>query len=141
MDKKKTEQERRRDLRLGLEKPLTLVFSIKKNKGIFKLHTKKSFRVQNLSLGGISIELPPLTQKQIDRVIGGQDQLILELNIPSLKKPLRLPAKIAWLHKKDTSGKPTYVAGLSFEDLNAADREKLLSQLIGICLKSKVDII
>jgi c-di-GMP-binding flagellar brake protein YcgR len=141
MDKKKTEQERRRDLRLGLEKPLTLEFSIKKNKGIFKLHTKKSFRVQNLSLGGISIELPPLTQKQIDRVIGGQDQLILELNIPSLKKPLRLPAKIAWLHKKDTSGKPTYVAGLSFEDLNAADREKLLSQLIGICLKSKVDII
>jgi c-di-GMP-binding flagellar brake protein YcgR len=141
MDKKKTEQERRRDLRLGLEKPLTLVFSIKKNKGIFKLHTKKSFRVQNLSLGGISIELPPLTQKQIDRVIGGQDQLILELNIPSLKKPLRLPAKFAWLHKKDSSGKPIYVAGLSFEDLNAADREKLLSQLIGICLKSKVDII
>ena len=141
MDKKQSERERRRDLRLGPEKPLTLKFCIKKSKGIFKLRAKKDFRVENMSLGGISIELPSLTQKQIDRVISGQDKLILELNIPSLKKPLRLPGKIAWLHKKDTSGKPIYVAGLSFEDLNAADREKLLSQLIGICLKSKVDII
>ena len=140
MDKKKTEQERRRDLRLGLEKPLTLRFRIKRSKGIFKLRAKKTFRVENMSLGGISIELPPLNQKQIDRVISGQDQLILELNIPSIKKPLRLPGKIAWLHKKDSSGNPIYVAGLSFEDLNARDREKLLSQLIGICLKNKVDI-
>ena len=140
MENKKTEQERRRDLRLGLEKPLTLRFQIKSNKGIFKLRAKKNFRVENMSLGGISIELPPLDQKQIDRVINGQDQLILELNIPAIKKPLRLPGKIAWLHKKDSAGKTIYVAGLSFQDLNAQDREKLLSQLIGICLKSKVDI-
>ena len=141
MDKKKTEQERRRELRVEMEKPFTLRFQIKSNKGIFKLRAKKIFRVENMSLGGISIELPPLSQKQIDRVMNGEDQLILELNIPSLKKPLRLPGKIAWLHKKDSAGKPVYVAGLSFQDLNAADREKLLSQLIGICLKSKVDII
>jgi c-di-GMP-binding flagellar brake protein YcgR len=140
MDKKKTEQERRRDLRVGMEKPFTLRFQIKSNKGIFKLRAKKNFRVENMSLGGISIELPPLDQKQIDRVIKGQDQLILELNIPALRKPLRIPGKIAWLQKKDSAGKPIYVAGLSFEDLNEADREKLLSQLIGLCLKSKVDI-
>jgi c-di-GMP-binding flagellar brake protein YcgR len=140
MDKKKSGQERRKDLRLGLEKPLTLRFQIKRNKGVFKLRAKKAFRVDNLSLGGISIELPPLSEKQLGRIINGQDQLILELNIPSIKKPLKLPGKIAWLHKKDGSGKPIYVAGLSFKDLNAADREKLLSQLIGICLQSKVDI-
>ena len=141
MDKKKMEQERRKDLRVGMEKPFALRFQIKSNKGLFKLRAKKTFRVENMSLGGLSIELPPLKQKQIDRVINGQDQLILELNIPAIKKPLRLPGKIAWLRKKDSAGKSVYVVGLSFDDLNEADREKLLSQLIGICLKGKVDII
>jgi len=140
MDKKKRDQERRRDLRLGLEKPLTFKFQIKSSKGVFKLQTKKAFRVENMSLGGISVELPPLSEKQLEKVLNGQDQLILELNIPDIKKPLKLPGKIAWLHRKDHGGKPVYIAGLSFDDLDPADREKLLSQLIGICLKSKVDI-
>lgn len=138
MDKKT--QEKRKDLRVGMEKPFLLRFQIKSNKGIFKLRAKKNFRVENMSLGGLSLELPPLQQKQLDRIMNGQDQLILELNIPAFKKPLKLPGKIAWLHKKDNAGKSTYVAGLSFEDLNSADREKLLAQLIAICLKNKVDI-
>jgi c-di-GMP-binding flagellar brake protein YcgR len=138
MDKKA--QERRRDVRVGTEKPLTLRFQIKRGKGIFKSRARKNFRVENMSLGGLSIELPPLKEKQLERIIQGKDQLILELNIPQIKKPLRLPGKIAWMHKKDSAGKSVYVAGISFDELSEVNREKLLSQLIGICLKGKVDI-
>ncbi len=138
MDKKP--EERRKDLRLGIGSPLTLSFRIKKNKGLFKLQPKQIFQVDNMSLGGISVELPPLDQKQLDRVKNGLDQLVVELKISYLKKPLKLPGKIAWLQKKDKDGKPTYIAGLSFNDLSDSDRDKLLSQLIGICLKTKVII-
>lgn len=140
MEKEKTAQERRKEIRLGLETPLSFRFQIKSNKGTFKLQPKKTFRAGNMSLGGISIELPPMKQKQLERIINGEDQLVLELTVPNIKHPLRLTGKIAWLHTKHNADKPIYVAGLSFEDLNTMEREKLLLQLIGICLKSSVKI-
>lgn len=141
MEKKITHKERRKDLRISVPKLFTIKFRIKKEKGIFNLRPKKITRAENMSVGGIRIELPALDKKQIDRVIDGKDKLILELNIPYLKRPLRFTGKIVWLAKKDLRGKTTHVAGLSFEGLKGKDAETILHQLINLCLRESCNII
>ena len=140
MDKKIIGKEKRRDLRIFMKKPFMLRCQIKKQKELFKLRPKKLSHAENMSVGGMSIELPVLDQGQIDRIINGQDKLILELNIPSLKKPLKVTGKIVWLKKRDRTGRTVYVTGLSFQDLKEKDREKVLLQLVNLCLKSIANI-
>jgi len=140
MENKRANEERRRDLRLDMAKPFMLRLQIKKQKGLFKLRPKEVSAAENMSVGGISIELPTLDQRQIERIIKGQDELILELDIPRFNKPLKATGKIVWLEKRDRKGRTVYMAGLSFRDLKEKDREKLLLQLINLCLKSRVNI-
>lgn len=135
MQKKNNYKERRRDLRIGMPKPLMVRFRIEKQKGIFNLRPKKIARAKNISVGGMFIELPALTAEQVDRIIEGKDKLILELEIPEAKRPIRIRGRITRLEKRDKFGKPIYVAGLSFEDIKEKDREEILHQLISICLK------
>lgn len=136
MDKKRIDKERRKDLRVGISKPFTIRFQIKKRKGLFALRPKKIAQAKNISVGGMFIELPTLDQKQMDRIIGGQDKLILELETPEIRRPIKVLGRITRLEKRDRYGKSTYVAGLSFEDIKEKDREKILHQLISLCLKS-----
>lgn len=135
MDRKRVEKEKRRDLRVGVSKPFVLKFQIQKSKGIFKLPSKKFAISDNISVGGMSIELPALDQSQIDKIAKGQDKLVLELDIPSLKKPLRIIGKIVWLEKKDRRGQTVYRTGISFEGIKEKDREEILRSLISLCLK------
>lgn len=132
---KKIDKERRRDLRIGISRPFTVRFQIKKQKEIFSLWHKRFARAKNISVGGMFIEFPTLNQRQMDRIIGGKDKLILELETPDTKRPIRIMGRITRLEKRDKYGKPIYLAGLSFEDIKEKDREKILHQLINICLK------
>ncbi len=140
MDRKIIKEERRRDLRIFMKKPFILRFQIKKQKEILKLRPKKLSQAEDMSVGGMSIELPTLDQSQMDRIIKGQDKLILELNIPSIKKPLKVAGKIVWLKKRDKRNRTVYVTGVSFQDLKGKDREKVLLQLVNLCLKSIANI-
>ena len=136
MGKKKIETEKRKDLRINTSEPLTLKFQIKKQKGIFSLRHKKTTHTKNIRVRGMRIELKILEKKKIDKIIEGKERLVLELNIPSLKKPLKITGKIVWLEKRDIHGRNIYVTGVSFEGLSEKDREKILNQLINICIKN-----
>lgn len=140
MEKQNNNKERRKDLRVGMSKPFMIRFQIKKEKGIFNLRPKKLASAKNMSVGGMFIELPLLGQEQLDRVIKGKDKLILELEIPEIKRPIRIGGRITRLEKRDKYGKPIYVAGLSFEDIKEKDREQVLHHLINFCLKSGCSI-
>lgn len=140
MNKKNSDRERRKDLRVGMPKPLMVRFRIEKQKGIFKLRPKKIARAKNMSVGGMFLELPHLQEGQLDRIIKGKDKLILELETPEARRPIRIKGKITRLEKRDRYGKPIYVAGISFEDIKEKDREEILRRLITICLKSGCSI-
>lgn len=140
MEKKIIDSERRKDLRLGIAKPLMLRFQVKRQEDIFNLLSKKVAAAEDMSVGGISMELPALDRGQIERIIKGQDKLVLELEVPRLRKPLKIIGKIVWLKKRDRRGRTVHVAGISFAGIKEKDREKLLLQLINLCLKSKANI-
>lgn len=136
MDKKNTGQDKRQDLRIVAHKPFMIKFKIEKQKEVFNLKPKKLATVQNMSVGGMSVELPDLKEGQADRIIDGKDRLILELKTPQAKKPIRIKSKIIRLEKKTKDGKPVYIAGLSFKDIKEDEREEILHQLMSICLES-----
>jgi len=134
MDKKQVAQEKRRDLRLSTAVPFTLKLHIKKAKEIFNLRPKKTAEAQNISVGGVRIELPLLESRQIDRIIDGKDKLVLELDISYLKRPIKVLGKIVWLEKRDRHGKTFYVAGICFEGVSEKKREDILKQLVNVSL-------
>lgn len=123
MDRNKESGEKRKDIRLNVAKSLIIKL---------QLPFKKPAAAENISTGGICIELPLLTQRQIKSITSGKKDLILELELSGLKKPLRIKGKIAWWQKKD---KPSGVAGISFEGLKEKDREEILRELLNLCLK------
>jgi hypothetical protein len=135
MDRKKSEKEKRVDLRIGVHKSFPVKFQIKKPRGIFNLQAKQFTRAQNMSVGGMQLELPFLDRQRIERIIEGKDKLVLEFAIPSARKPLKVIGKIIWLAKKDRRGKTVYVAGVSFEGIKEEEQEKILRQLVNSCLK------
>ena len=140
MVKRKIEVEKRKDLRVETAEPITLKFRVKTQKGIFRFCRKKTARSRNLSVGGMRIELPLIEREEIENIIEGKKKLILELDIPHLKKPLKITGKLVWLEKRDMRGKNAYVTGVSFEGLSEKDREKILNQLINICIKNGCNI-
>jgi hypothetical protein len=140
MEKSGPDTERRKDLRLGIPTPFLIRINISKGKGIFKLRPKRFASTRNISTSGILLDSLVLNQNQMGRIISGQDRLILELDIPYLKKPLRITGKIIWSGKKDKRGKTVYEAGISFEDIKEKDRERLLPLLVNLCLKGKAKI-
>lgn len=142
MEKKNKHKEKRKDLRVGMSHPFLVRFQIKKQKGILHhLRPKKFASAKNMSVGGMFIELLTLKQGQLDRIISGQDKLILELQIPQIKRPLKFRGKITRLEKRDKYGKHMYLAGLCFEDIKEEDRERILHQLVSICLKTGCSIV
>ena len=132
--------ERRKDLRLSLLAPVSIKINISQGKGILQLQRKKKASPKNISISGIQLDSLKLSQHQMERVVNGKDKLALELEIPYLKKPLRVTGKIIWTAKKDKHGKTTYEAGISFKDIREKDREKLLPLLLSLCLKGKAKI-
>ena len=133
-------QERRKDLRLGILTPASIKINITQGKGILQLQRKKKASPKNISISGIQLDSLKLSQHQMERVVNGKDKLALELEIPYLKRPLRVTGKIIWTVKKDKHGKTTYEAGVSFKDIREKDREKLLPLLLSLCLKGKAKI-
>ncbi|MFH0877008.1 MAG: PilZ domain-containing protein [Candidatus Omnitrophota bacterium] len=129
-------QERRRDPRLGIFESLPIKFRIKKSGWLFSLVSKKTGAVQNMSVGGMFLELPFLKDKNAVRIMKGQAQLILEIKASRTRKPIRIKARVLRLEKGGATHKPMYVAGLSFEDIKEKDREEILHQLVSICLQS-----
>ena len=132
--------ERRKDLRLDMFEPLLIRFFISKGKSIFKLHPKKSASTRNISINGALLELLTLKEGQVGKMITGRDKLTIELEIPLLKRPLRIRGKIVWVGKKDKHGKIVYETGICFEDIKAKDRVKILPLLVNLCLKGKAKI-
>ncbi|MEW6101764.1 MAG: PilZ domain-containing protein [Candidatus Omnitrophota bacterium] len=136
----KNNKESRRDLRVTTSEPFIMKFQIQKHKKLVDLAPKQLVRAENISVGGMRLELPVLDEKEINRIISGQDKLVLELNIPPLQKPLKVNGKIIWLQKRDKKGKTAYVAGVTFEGLGEKEREEILDRLVNICLKSGCQI-
>lgn len=134
MNKKQINEEKRRDLRLSTALPLTLKLNIKKTREILSLHPKRTAQAENVSVGGVRIELPLFDRKEIDRLIDGKDKLVLEFDIPYLKRPIKVLGKIVWLEKRDKAGKTLHVAGICFEDIKEKDREEILKELVNISL-------
>ena len=132
--------ERRKDLRLSVLSPVAIKINITQGKGILRLRRRKKALPRNISISGILLDSLTLNQHQLGRVVDGSDKLVLELEIPYLKRPLRVTGKIIWSAKKDKHGKTTYEAGISFKDIREKDREKLLPLLLGLCLKGKAKI-
>ena len=132
--------ERRKDLRLSLLAPVSIKINISQGKGILQLHRRKKASPRNISISGILLDSLTLSQHQMGRMVNGKDKLVLELEIPYLKRPLRIIGKIIWTAKKDKHGKTTYEAGISFKDIREKDREKLLPLLLSLCLKGKAKI-
>lgn len=140
MNKKRIEKERRKDLRVGISEPFLIRFRIVKKKGLPQVFPRRYATTSNISASGILVELPGLSSSQIERIIKNNDKLILELDTPYSKKPLKVKGKIVWLERKDRRGKLAHVSGIFFEDIKEEDREKLLLQLINLCLKGKAKI-
>ena len=140
MENLSTGAERRKDLRLGILTPVSIKINITQGKGILQLRRRKKASPRNISISGILLDSLSLSQHQMRRVVDGSDKLALELEIPYLKKPLRVTGKIIWSAKKDKHGKTTYEAGISFKDIREKDREKLLPLLLSLCLKGKAKI-
>ena len=129
--------EKRKDVRLSMLTPSSIKINIIQGKGILRLHRRKKALPRNISISGILLDSLALSQHQIGRVVNGKDMLVLELEIPYLKRPLRVTGKIIWTGKKDKHGKTTYEAGISFEDMKEKDRENLLPLLLSLCFKDK----
>ena len=140
MENLSSDTERRKDLRLGIPHSVSIKVKVAKGKGILQLHQRKSATPRNISISGILLDSLALDKDQIDRVASGQDKLVLELEVPYLKKPLKIPGKIVWAARKDKHGKTTYEAGISFEDIKEKDKERLIPLLLSLCLKGKAQI-
>jgi len=132
--------ERRKDLRLGILTPVSIKINITQGKGILQFQRKKKAFPRNISISGILLDSLTLSQHQMGRVVNGNDKLVLELEIPYLKRPLRVIGKIIWSAKKDKHGKTTYEAGISFKNIREKDKDKLLPLLLSLCLKGKAKI-
>lgn len=134
MPAKNLQTEKRRDLRVKMSKPLVVKFQIKKTRAALGLMPRKPSQVENLSVGGMKMELPVLERRQIDNIIEGKEKLVLELNFSFLKKPIKVVGRPVWLRRKDKGGKVIYVLGVSFEEISENERETILGQLVNACL-------
>lgn len=131
------QDERRRDLRVATSKPLMIKLYIKKVGGFFNFRRFKRSRVKDISVGGVCLELPVLKDSQIKRVQEGLDNLVLELKLPKANKTIKLNSKISRIEKGAGAQEDQYIAGLSFDEMRQEDREKLLYELMNMCLESR----
>lgn len=134
-----SDKDKRQDLRVSISTPLAIKFRLLKGRGLSKFTRKKSAVTQNISANGLLVELP-LHQEQIDKIVRGEDKLILELKVPHLHKPLIVSGKIIWWEKRDKRGKTVFLTGISFEEIREKEREKLLPLLLNLCLKGKASL-
>ena len=130
------DKENRRDLRLEISDSLQIRFCIAKKKNFLGLCRKKYASAKNISANGILVELP-LKDWQIGRIMKGEDKIVLELKIPNFAKAMLINGKIIWWEKRYKRGKALYMVGISFDELNSNDREKILPLLLNLCVKGK----
>ena len=128
-------EDKRGYMRMGVSGALKLEFKIKKQGKLFDFSQARMTQIEDISAGGMCIEFSGVTQEEIENIKSGKDQLLLEMQVPSFKKPLIIPAKIAWLRKKDNQD--AYLAGVSFTEIGEQEREQILSLLISLCLKGE----
>ncbi len=136
----KSSVDKRKDLRVELYKPFAVKLRIKKNKGLSFFSKEKLSSVDNMSVGGMRLELPLMKRSQMERIIDGREKIVLELGMPSSKKTLKITGKLVWLKRKDKRGKTIYVVGLNFPNINDSERESILQYLMESCLKDGCNI-
>jgi Tfp pilus assembly protein PilZ len=136
MEKNIGENEKRRDLRVKIDS-FQMKCQIIKKDGLFPLQLKKTslVRVRNVSVDGVFVELPLLKQGQLEDLSKGGYELVLELKTSDDRKPIKIKGKLAWIRKKDDSGKSINVAGVHFHNLDDKTRKEILDQLIDVCLR------
>lgn len=136
----KSPVDKRKDLRVELYKPFAVKLHIKKNKGLSFFSKEKLSSVDNMSVGGMRLELPLMKRSQMERIIDGREKIVLELGMPSSRKTIKITGKLVWLKRKDKRGKTIYVVGLNFPNINDSERESILQYLMESCLKDGCNI-
>jgi len=131
----KNATDKRKDLRVELYKPFAVKLHIKKNKGLPFFSQEKLSSVDNMSVGGMRLELPLIKRSQMEKIIDGREKIVLELGVPSNKKALKITGKLVWIKRKDKHGKTIYVVGLNFPHIKDSERELILQYLMEACLK------
>ena len=119
--------ERRRHVRINLKKPMVFRFKIARDHG-FQSSYEGEGEAKNISLGGMYIELPVMTEDELQRLLAGKDKLRVEVDTPHTVKGLKAKAKVIWLGKKRKTQPPIFGIGVSFEDVS--DKDKIAHYMI-----------
>lgn len=140
MDEKIINKERRKDLRVIIEDPFVLKLKYKRGKKIFDLPFSKDAVVENISTGGIRIELPLSEKSYLGSIKEGKDKIELVFKTPVLRKPVKIIGTVTWLKKINIRGTDKYLAGVSFEGIKEKERKEIFNLLINMCMKDACKI-
>jgi len=132
--------EKRKFIRLKLKEPYFIRVRLYQANKLVNFSLKRDAYSLNISTTGMYIVLFNLTPVEIRELKEADCRLIIEFKTPYLKKPVKLLGRIAWAERKEKSGESIYSAGVYFEGLKEKDREKVLQNMLDLCLKSKGSI-
>ncbi len=113
--------ERRESVRL--KQTIPVEFSLIRDERAADAGGKRKAVIQNISAGGVRMEVEGLEEALIEGLRNGMVKLGLEIRLPNVKTPLRLLARALWITKSTSvvsSAKPMYVLGLKFIDISTA---------------------
>jgi len=135
----KDNKDRRRSIRLSLDKPLDIKVKSLPLKVSFESLRKSKALGKNISIGGgLLVELAIESEDEIGRLLSGRKKLLLEINLPGAI-PIKAKGKVVWLKKMDKSSS-LYRAGVSFDEISEKTRESIIHAMIDLCFKQKCDI-
>ncbi len=136
MVSKASGEDRRRDIRVKLSKPLVIKIHLEKGKRFFGWKIKKKANVKDMSVGGMCVEFPVFSEAQAKLIARNKDRFILEFKVPEYKKPIKVKSKLVRVVKGTKPDEPPFIAGFYFENIKEKDREKLLDKLINFIFEN-----
>lgn len=140
MENKYLGQERREYVRL--EQTIPAKYNLINDVKSIELSKKRTATIQNISAGGVRLQVEGLDEQWIEGLYSGMVKLGLEIELPGGGKPVRALAKVAWLTKAPEateSGKTNCLMGLEFIDITTEDKDSIKKYIISSYLEEKIE--
>jgi hypothetical protein len=121
MERNYTGPERRESIRL--KQTIPVEFSLISDERVAAVSGKRKAVIQNISAGGVRMEVEGLEAILIEGLRNGMIKVGLQVSLPNSPEPLRILARALWITKSlstVSSGKPMYILGLKFIDITTA---------------------
>jgi len=127
--------ERRENVRIYQVLPVEFVFINEDTSA--ELSKPCSAVIQNISAGGVLLEVDELNESWKDGLFSGMIKVAIEIKLPGIEQPIRALARMVWFSKlwKEKDKKEKYVMGLEFVDITTRAQDLIREYIISSFFK------